>query len=132
MHNAKLLSRKVLPMHTPKNSVKETLLHCVHLCQNILLSFHLCQLITRKHSSESEHVLNGTASENEQFSYVYDQSKLILPITANSPKLKCKTRILRRLGRWEEISLGESQGQGFKYNQILKDIKNSKDLEERE
>lgn len=132
MHNANLLSRKVLPMKTPKNSVKETLLHCIHSCQNILLSFHLCQLTTRKHSSEFEHVLTGTASEDEQFSYVYDQSKFILPKTANSAKLKCKTHILRRLGRWEEIPLGESQRRGFKYNQILKDMKNSKDLEERE
>ena len=45
------------------------------------------------------------APENEQFSNVYDQSKGILPITANSLKLKCKTHTRRTPGKQEEIDL---------------------------
>lgn len=47
------------------------------------------------------------APKSEQFSNVYDQSKGILPITANSLKLKCKTHTRRTLGKQEEIDLGK-------------------------
>lgn len=63
-----------------------------------LLSF----LLTDNNKRAQLRILMGTyliAPENEQFSNVYDQSKGILPITANSLKIKMQNPYSKNSGK---------------------------------